>query len=192
MTAVYKMRFGLKFLLITAFVSIASAQLPTYHLGKSPSNDEIQAWDIAIGPDGKELPSGQGTAREGAKVFAQWCASCHGPTGTEAKFHWGVLVGGQGTLTTARPVETVGSYWPYATTVWDFINRAMPHGKEGVLTPDQVYAVTAWILWRNGIVKEDEVMNAKTLANVKMPNRNGFIPPIKDLHRWHCPRGVCP
>ncbi len=186
------MRFGLSLLLLAATVSISWAQLPTYGLGKTPSKEELQAWDIAIGPEGKELPPGRGTAKDGAKVYAQWCATCHGPTGTEAKFHWGVLVGGKGTLTSTAPVETVGSYWPYATTLWDFINRAMPRGKEGVLTADQLYGVTAWILWRNGIVKEDEVMDAKTLPKVRMPNQDGFIPPVKEIRRWRCPRGVCP
>lgn len=192
MTAASKMQSGLRSLVLLAFVGAAWAQLPTYNLGRTPTDEEVRAWDIAIGPDGKELPPGHGNAKEGAKVFAKWCASCHGPTGTEAKFHWGVLVGGQGTLTSTHPVETVGSYWPYATTIWDFINRAMPRDHEGVLKPDDVFAVTAWILWRNGIIQEDAVMDAKTLPQVKMPNAQGFIPPAEEIRRWHCPRGVCP
>ena len=144
-----------------------------YGLGRAPKPDEIRAWDLAIAPDGKELPAGSGTAAEGAKLYAAQCAGCHGKTGKEGPND--VLVGGQGTQNTTKPVKTVGSYWPYATTVWDYINRAMPFNKPGSLKPDEVYALTAYLLSLNGVIKSDEVMNAKTLPQVKMPNRNGFI-----------------
>ena len=150
-----------------------SAQSPTYGLGHTPKPDEIKAWDFAISPDGKELPPGSGTAAEGAKIYAADCAGCHGKTGKEGPND--VLVGGQGTIATSKPVKTIGSYWPYATTVWDYINRAMPYNKPASLSADQVYAVTAYLLSLNGIIKEDAVMNAKTLPQVKMPNRDGFI-----------------
>lgn len=159
--------------LATSIVWPLAAQSPTYGLGRTPKPDEIKAWDFAISPDGKELPPGSGSAVEGAKIYAANCAACHGKTGKEGPND--VLVGGQGTLNTNKPVKTVGSYWPYATTVWDYINRAMPYGKPGSLSADEVYAVTAYLLSLNGIIKEDAVMNAKTLPQVKMPNRNGFI-----------------
>jgi S-disulfanyl-L-cysteine oxidoreductase SoxD len=163
-------------LLLVLAASLAwslAAQSPTYGLGRAPKSDEIKAWDFAISPDGKELPPGSGSAADGARIYAASCAACHGKTGKEGPND--VLVGGQGTLNTAKPVKTVGSYWPYATTVWDYINRAMPYGKPGSLSADEVYAVTAYLLSLNGIIKEDAVMNAKTLPQVKMPNRNGFI-----------------
>jgi len=150
-----------------------AAQSPTYGLGRAATPSEIKAWDDAIHPDGRELPPGSGMATEGAKVYAAKCASCHGKTGTEGPND--KLVGGQGTLNTAKPVKTVGSFWPYATTVWDYINRSMPFDKPGSLSPDEVYSVTAYVLSLNKIIREDEVMNAKTLPQVRMPNRDGFI-----------------
>lgn len=175
------MRFGRFSLLLVPVMALgasiaALAQGPTYVLGRTPTQEEIKAWDIAIGPEGKELPSGSGSAVEGAKIYASRCVACHGPTGTEGKFLHGVLVGGKGSLTTLEPVKTVGSFYPYATTVWDFINRAMPFDKPGSLSPDQVYAVTAFLLYKNDIVKETEVMDAKSLPRVRMPNRDGFFP----------------
>ena len=151
------------------------AQTPDFKLGKTPSEEEIRKWDIAVGPEGKELPPGSGTAKEGANVFAQKCAVCHGPTAEGTEFA-PRLVGGIGTLNTPHPVKTVGSYWPFATTVWDYINRAMPLNAEGSLSPDQVYAVTAFLLYRNGIIQESDVIDSKSLPKVPMPNRNGFIP----------------
>jgi mono/diheme cytochrome c family protein len=160
----------------------AFSQAPTYHLGRTPSEEEIRAWDIVIGPEGKELPAGSGTAKEGAKVYAQRCARCHGPTAAEGGSTIGIrppppLVGGQGTLKTLHPVRTVGSWWPFATTVWDYINRAMPLFEEGSLSPNEVYSLTAFLLYRNGILKENDVVDAKGLPQIQMPNRNGFVPP---------------
>jgi S-disulfanyl-L-cysteine oxidoreductase SoxD len=161
-----------------------SAQNPSYGIGRAPTAGEIKAWDLAVSPDGKELPPGSGTAEEGAKVYAASCAGCHGKTGREGPND--VLVGGQGTLNTNKPVKTIGSYWPYATTVWDYINRAMPYNKPGSLSANEVYAVTAYLLSLNGIIASDAVINAKTLPQVKMPNRNGFIgDPRPD---WKSPR----
>ena len=154
----------------------ASAQMPTYSLGRTPSKEEIRAWDIAIGPAGKELPSGSGTAQEGAKIYAQKCAVCHGPTGDGGALGLR-LAGGQGTIDTSRPVRTIGSFWPFATTIWDYINRTMPWDEGGSLSADEVYALTAFLLYRNDIIKETDVMDAKSLPKVQMPNRNGFVPP---------------
>ena len=145
-----------------------------YGLGRTATDEEIRAWNIDVSPTGEGLPSGQGTVKQGAQVFAAKCAMCHGPTGTEGPKDR--LVGGQGTLTTAKPVKTIGSYWPYATTLYDFINRAMPFNAPGSLTPGEVCSVIAWLLFQNGIVKEDAVIDARTLPLVQMPNRNGFIP----------------
>jgi cytochrome c len=154
--------------------AMASAQSPNYGVGRAPSAEEVRAYDTSVGPQGKELPPGRGTAREGASIYAQKCAACHGATGTEGPADR--LVGGQGTLAGDRPVRTVGSYWPYATTVWDYINRAMPVNNPGSLTPNEVYALTAFILSRNGIVQETEVMDRESLPKVRMPNRDGFVP----------------
>lgn len=154
----------------------AFAQSPTYRLGRTPTAEEIKAWDISIGPQGKELPPGQGTAVEGSKIYSEKCAACHGPTQTEGKFLHGVLAGGKGSLTTLEPIKTVGSYWPYATTIFDFVNRAMPFDKPGSLQPGEVYALTAFLLYRNEIIKDTDVIDAKTLPKIQMPNRNGFFP----------------
>src|SRR5258708_2923865 len=160
--------------------SAALAQTPSYsNVGRTPTKEEIQAWDIGVGPDGKGLPAGQGSAKEGAPIYAAKCAACHGATGQGGAIGPRV-VGGKAdteTLTTVRPVRSVGGYWPYATTVWDFINRAMPRGQSGTLTPNEVYALTAFILAKSNIIKEDDVLDAMTLPKVQMPNRNGFVPP---------------
>jgi len=179
--------------------SAALAQTPSYsNVGRTPTKEEIQAWDIGVGPDGKGLPAGQGTAKEGAPIYAAKCAACHGATGQGGAIGHRV-VGGKAdteTLTTVRPVRSVGGYWPYATTVWDFINRAMPRGQSGTLTPNEVYALTAFILAKSDIIKEDDVLDAKTLPKVEMPNRNGFVPAkfsdIPDEKKRGCKQGVCP
>jgi len=151
-----------------------------YGIGRAATDEEIRAWNIDVSPPGDGLPPGQGTARQGARVFATRCAMCHGPTGKEGPKD--KLVGGQGTLATGKPVKTIGSYWPYATTLYDFINRAMPFNAPGSLHPDETYAVIAWLLFQNGIIKDDAVIDARTLPQIHMPNRNGFIPdPRPDL-----------
>ena len=155
--------------------SAALAQLPTYHVGRAPTPEEVNAWDIAIGPEGKELPPGSGTAKEGAHIYAQRCSRCHG-----ADLKGGQLapplVGGKGTLTSARPLKTIGSYWPFATTVFDYVNRTMPWKEGGSLKPSELYAVTAFLLYKNEIVQENEVIDAQSLPKVRMPNRDGFVP----------------
>jgi S-disulfanyl-L-cysteine oxidoreductase SoxD len=184
-------------ILLTA--TAALAQTPSYsNVGRAPTKEEIQAWDISVGPDGKGLPPGSGSAKEGAPIFAVKCAVCHGPNGEGAKIG-PRIVGGIAdteTLTTLKPVRTVGGYWPYATTVWDFINRAMPRGQSGTLTANEVYALTAFILAKSQIIKEDDVLDAKTLPKVQMPNRNGFVPArfedIPDEKKRGCKQGVCP
>lgn len=151
-------------------------------LGLPATDEEIRAWDIDVDPNGAGLPPGRGTVGTGARIFAAKCASCHGPTGSEGPNDR--LVGGRGTLGTDRPIKTVGSFWPHATTLYDHIYRAMPYTAPQSLTPEEVYSVVAWLLFRNGIVAEDAVMDAKTLPAVRMPNRDGFVPdPRPDVDR---------
>ena len=119
------------------------------------------------------MPPGSGTAALGKALFTERCASCHGETGQDPKY--GALVGGRGTLTTAKPVLTIGSFWPYAPTLWSFINRAKPVDEPGSLTSEQVYAITAYLLQLNGIIGEHDVIDARTLPQVRMPNREGFV-----------------
>jgi len=181
--------------LVAAIAAPASrAQLPTYRLGRTPTAEEIKAWDVTIPPDGKGLPPGSGTATQGESIYAARCASCHGERGQSPKYDPAatkrtILVGGRGTLNTDKPVLTVGSFWPYATTLWGYINRAQPVDEPGSLTPDQVYAVTAYLLHLNGIIGEHDVMDARTLPAVKMPNREGFVPdPRPDVRKSQAPR----
>jgi cytochrome c len=153
------------------------AQSPKYGVGSTPTPEEIAAMDISILPDGAGLPEGHGTATDGRETYARRCARCHGPKGEggdEPK--QAPLVGGRGTLKTPKPLKTVGSYWPYAPTVWDYVNRAMPLDRPGTLTHNQVYSLVAFILSMNGIIGENEVLDAKSLARIKMPNRDGFVP----------------
>ena len=158
--------------------SVANSNSPTapvgYGFGKPVTDAEIRKWNIDVAPTGEGLPPGQGTAQEGAKVYAAKCAACHGPTGTEGPMPR--LVGGQGTLATDHPVKTIGSYWPYATTLYDYIYRAMPYSAPQSLTPGEVYAVVAWLLVQNGLITPDTIMDARTLPAVRMPNRDGFVP----------------
>ena len=144
-----------------------------FHLGHIATDQEVRLWDIDAGPDGAGLPEGSGTVLDGVKVYARHCASCHGATGMEGPMP--KLVGGQGTLASSQPVKTIGSYWPYATTLFDYINRAMPFTAPQSLAPNDIYAVVAWLLFRNGLIDEDTVMNKETLLQVRMLYRNGFI-----------------
>ena len=160
----------------------AEEPIPGYGLGRAASEEEVRVWNIDVAPTGEGLPQGRGTVQQGATIFAAKCAVCHGPTGKEGPKDR--LVGGQGTLTTPKPIRTVGSYWPYATTLYDYINRAMPFTAPQSLAPDEVYSVVAWLLFQNGILAEDTVIDARTLPLVPMPNRNGFIPdPRPDVPR---------
>lgn len=148
-----------------------------YGLGTRAGEAEIAAWDIDVRPDGAGLPSGQGTAAQGEGVYQTHCVACHGSNlegvgGTRG----GPLVGGRGSLASEWPLKTVESFWPYATTLYDFVNRAMPFDKPGSLSPDEVYALVAYILHRAKIIGAEEEMNARSLPQVRMPNRDGFFP----------------
>lgn len=141
-------------------------------LGQALSPEDIAARDITVFPDGQGLPGGRGTAMEGKPVYDGHCASCHGPKGSGGSA--GELAG-RSPLSGAHPDQTVGNYWPYATTVFDFIRRAMPLDAPRSLSDDQIYAVTAYLLYLNGIIEENAEINAKSLPAIQMPNRDGFI-----------------
>jgi cytochrome c len=157
---------------LAAAVPLA-AQSPTYGVGRPPTPEEIRGLGAAIAPDGAGLPEGSGTVAAGRELFAAQCSRCHGPNGEGNVGP--ILVGGQGTLASPKPLKTVGSYWPYATTLWDYINRAMPFDQPGLLKPPEVYAAVAYILNLNGVIRADQVVDAKSLPRIVMPNRNGFI-----------------
>ncbi len=160
-----------------SFIALAGCASPmtreTPNLGRVATPAEVTAWDVSIAPDGRGLPPGRGTSAQGAIVFEQKCQSCHGDKGAGQPNDR--LVGGDGTLASKSPVRTVGSYWPYATTLFDYVRRAMPYTQSHSLSDDEVYAVTAYLLYLNGITGESDVMNAETLPKVKMPNRDNFI-----------------
>jgi len=144
-----------------------------YDFGRPATPQEVKGWDIDVSPDGAGLPPGHGDAQRGQAIFAAKCASCHGPQGQGKPMDR--LVGGMGTLRDKKPEKTVGSFWPYATTLFDFVRRAMPLNAPQSLTPDEVYAVSAYVLFLNGIVAQDTTLDADTLAKIKMPNRDGFV-----------------
>ena len=145
-----------------------------YDFGRPATPEEIKLWDIDVRPDGKGLPAGSGTVLDGKTIYEENCVACHGVNG-----QGGIkdrLVGGQGTLTSARPVKTVGSFWPYSTTLFDYVRRAMPYQAPGTLSVDETYAVTAYILSLNGLLPETGKLDKDSLPKVMMPNRDGFIP----------------
>jgi hypothetical protein len=173
-------------LLAVAGASPAAAQAPTYGVGRAPTAEEVKNWDLTIPPDGRGLPPGSGTAALGQPIFAERCASCHGDKGQDSKYR--LLAGRPRPLTAAlldksidpllggQPVLTIASYWQYATTLWGYIRRAQPFDEPGSLTADQVYAVTAYLLYVNGIIGEQDVLDARSLPQIRMPNRDGFVP----------------
>ncbi|MCJ2098602.1 c-type cytochrome [Methylobacterium sp. E-046] len=164
----------------TILVTAASSSTQAAEFGRAASQEEIALWDIDVRPDGRGLPIGGGTAARGQVIFEQTCAACHGAGGQGgAKDR---LVGGQGTLASAKPVKTVGFFWPYATSLFDYIRRAMPYPDPGSLTADETYAVTAYILSLNAIIPEDFVLSKENLAQVRMPNREGFVPDAEYIH----------
>lgn len=166
--------FAAVFLIVLSASAATVALAQRYGLGKRATPAEIAGWDIDVRPDGTGLPLGRGTAKLGEELYTEQCASCHGDFG-EGTGRWPPLSGGEDTLTEERPVKTVGSYWPYAPVLFDYIRRTMPFGKGLSLTDDQTYALTAYVLFLNDLVKEDAVIDRNSLPKVKMPNRQGFI-----------------
>ena len=168
-----------KFLRAAAPAALFALASPAFaqqspNLGKPISAEDLAAWDISIGPDGAGLPPGSGTVKQGEAVFGAKCQACHGEKGAGTPNDR--LVGGQGSLPGDKPpVKTIGSYWPYATTLFDYIRRAMPFNESKSLTSDEVYGVVAYLLNLNGVIPESETMNAQSLPKVTMPNREGFV-----------------
>ncbi len=160
-------------LLPVILLTLCAASAQKYHVGRAATPEEIKSTDQFIAPNGTGLPPGKGTAADGRDIYSRRCARCHGAQGQGDEE--GPLAGGKGTLNTAKPVKTVGSFWPYATTIYDYVHRAMPFDNPGLLDANQTYAVTALILHLNGIIGEKDEMNAQTLPKVKMPNRDGFV-----------------
>lgn len=158
-------------------------------LGQPLSDAQLARWNIDVDAQGRGLPAGRGSVAQGQRIYAQTCAACHGDKGQGNPAD--ALVGGQGSLATAKPLKTIGSFWPYATTVFDFINRAMPYNAPKSLSADEVYAVTAYLLHLNGIVPANTVLDAASLPQVRMPNRDGFIgdtrPDTSNVACQHCP-----
>ena len=154
-------------------VSVAVSAADRYDLGRPATPAEIAGWDIDASPSGAGLPPGHGDVRQGEAIFTAKCASCHGAHGEGKPMDR--LVGGIGTLHEKKPEKTVGSFWPYATTLFDYVGRAMPLNAPQSLTADEVYAVSAYVLFLNGIVPQDATEDADTLAKIKMPNRDGFV-----------------
>ena len=179
----YTMRCSLKLLvplMILAAPAAGLAQTPKFNVGTPLSQEEIQSFDRMIGPQGQALPAGRGTAKEGAVVFANRCEVCHGKNGQNGVIRRLVLGSPGNPFRGPFKAEDRDSvaYYPYATIAWDYINRAMPVPKPGTLTHDEVYALTAFLLYRNGIIAETDVMDAQSLPKVEMPNRNGFVPAV--------------
>jgi len=168
-----------KFLVAAAPAVLFALASPAFaqqspNLGKAISPEDLTSWDISIGPDGAGLPPGSGTVKQGEAVFMAKCQACHGEKGAGTPNDR--LVGGQGSLPGDKPpVKTVGSYWPYATTLFDYIRRAMPFNESKSLTSEEVYGVVAYLLNLNGVIPESETVNAQSLPKVTMPNREGFV-----------------
>jgi mono/diheme cytochrome c family protein len=166
--------------LILAAPAAGLAQSTKFNVGTPLSQDEINSFDFLIGPQGQQLPAGQGTAKDGAVIYAKRCEVCHGKNGEKGVLRRLVLGSpGKPFRGPFKPEDRDSvAYYPYATIAWDYINRAMPVPKPGSLTHDEVYSVVAFLLYRNGLIGETDVMDAKTLPKVEMPNRNGFVPAI--------------
>ncbi|MEN3794374.1 cytochrome c [Fulvimarina sp. MAC3] len=154
---------------------VKAAETPS-HLGRPATEEEIAAWDIDVSPNGDGLPDGSGTVAEGEEIFNAQCAMCHGDFG-EGRGRWPALAGGDDSLKDMRPEKTVGSYWPYLSTVYDYVHRAMPFGNAQSLSDDEVYALTAYILYLNFIVEdEDFELSRANFTTIEMPNADGFKP----------------
>ena len=166
--------FALLLALTSATAAVVAEPSTGLGIGRPLSVHEIAQFDITVLPDGTGLPGGSGTAKQGAPIYAAKCAACHGDKG-QGLGDFPALVGGIGTLSSKEPLLTIGSYWPNATTIFDYIRRAMPYQSAGELTNDEVYALTAWLLATNGITKKPEIMDRVRLPTVRMPNRDGFV-----------------
>lgn len=160
--------------LLLAAAGAAFAAGAGFGLGTPATPQQIAGWDIDVRPDGHGLPPGEGTAQQGEPLYARHCSACHGEFG-EGRGRFPALMGGRGTLASDNPVKTVGSFWPYATTVFDYLRRAQPFGHAQSLSDDETYALTAFVLNLNELVGYDDVVDAGTLVALAMPNRDGFV-----------------
>ncbi|SFA52137.1 cytochrome c [Paracoccus halophilus] len=152
----------------------ASAATPL-GLGRPALPEEVAAWDLDVSPDGTGLPEGSGDVATGEEIYLEQCAACHGDF-AEGLDNWPALSGGEGTLDRVDPERTIGSYWPHLSTVWDYVHRSMPFGNAQILTPDETYAITAYLLYSNGLAEDDFVLSNENFAEIRMPNAGGFIP----------------
>jgi cytochrome c len=157
------------------FAASLSAHTPELRLGHVASPAQIRRSTTTVFPNGAGLPVGSGTAIRGARIFRATCAACHGAHGQGSGWFRTRLIGGRGSLKSVNPILTIGSYWPYSTSLWDYIHRAMPYTSPGSLSNNEIYALTAFLLYENGIIGKAQVMNQDTLAKVRMPNRSGFV-----------------
>ena len=164
-------------IMISLSISFSShAENRKYNIGKIATKIEIAGWDIDVRPDGVGAPKGSGNAIDGEEIYANRCASCHGDFG-EGVDRWPALVGGDGTLASHDPEKTTGSYWPYASTIFDYVYRSMPFGEAQTLTHDETYKIVAYLLNMNEIIDEDFVLSEKNIGKIKMPNASGFSLP---------------
>lgn len=143
-------------------------------LGRPALPEEIAAWDLDVSPDGTGLPAGSGDVMTGEEIYLEQCAACHGDF-AEGLDNWPALSGGEGTLDRDDPEKTIGSFWPHLSTVWDYVHRSMPFGNAQILTADDTYAITAYLLYSNGLVEDDFVLSNENFTEVSMPNADGFI-----------------
>lgn len=177
---------------VTGAVTEAFPELPTgLGIGRAATAEEIAGWDIDVRPDGVGLPEGRGTVLEGEEIYVLQCAVCHGDFG-ESAGRWPMLAGGFGTLASHDPVKTVGSYWPYASTLIDYIYRAMPYGNAQSLTPDELYAVTAYVLYLNDVIlDEDFELSHENYAEIRLENEANFFPDDREEAEAHFWREPC-
>ena len=164
-------------IMISLSISFSShAENRKYNIGKIATKIEIAGWDIDVRPDGVGAPKGSGNAIDGEEIYVNRCASCHGDFG-EGVDRWPALVGGDGTLASHDPEKTTGSYWPYASTIFDYVYRSMPFGEAQTLTHDETYKIVAYLLNMNEIIDENFVLSEKNIGKIKMPNASGFSLP---------------
>lgn len=176
----YSPRFVMLVALLTPLAPLGAAQAAPPRYGRPATPEDIAQWNIDVLPDGTGLPKGSGTVAQGKALYDNHCMACHGPD-AQGGFK-DRLAGGIGTLATDHPVKTVGSFWPYATTLYDYIRRAMPYQAPGSLSNDDYYALAAYLLNRNGLLPDDAKLDATTLPAIRMPNRDGFVPEPEFRH----------
>ena len=175
MSGLVKATFAGGFMLVLTSAPALPADRP-FNLGKIATAEEVAGWDIDVRPDGLGAPVGMGNAIDGEEVYADLCAACHGDFG-EGVDRWPELVGGEGSLDTHDPLKTTGSYWPYASTLYDYVYRAMPFGEAQSLSYDETYQIVAFLLYMNDIIEDDFDVSHENLGSIEMPNRDGFFMP---------------